>query len=73
MKALNVAALILVIVGGLNWGLVGALNFNLVSVLFGIDTVLTNIIYILVGAAAIYCAAMLKPFTSDSYTVKPST
>jgi len=47
-------ALILVIVGGLNWGLVGILNFNLVAAIFGAMTLITRIVYTLVGLAAIY-------------------
>lgn len=42
----------LVVVGALNWGLVGLLNFNLVNVVFG-SMGLENIIYILVGASAV--------------------
>lgn len=53
MKALHVIAWVLVIVGGLNWGLIGAFNFNLVMKIFGSGS-LTNAIYILVGLAAIY-------------------
>lgn len=49
-------ALILLIVGGLNWGLVGLLNLNLVSTLFG-ETVITTVVYALVGLAAVYTAA----------------
>ncbi|PIV25065.1 DUF378 domain-containing protein [Candidatus Berkelbacteria bacterium CG03_land_8_20_14_0_80_40_36] len=44
----------LVIVGGLNWGLVGLLEWNLVEAIFGISTVITKIIYDLVGLSAIY-------------------
>jgi uncharacterized membrane protein YuzA (DUF378 family) len=58
---LNVLALILVIVGGINWGLVGLFDFNLVSAIFGIDSWISNLIYILVGLAAIYCVVLLKP------------
>ena len=47
-------ALILVIVGGLNWGLVGILNFNLVAAIFGAMTLIARIVYTLVGLAAIY-------------------
>lgn len=43
----------LIIIGALNWGLVGAFNFNLVSMLFGADSILSNIIYILVGIAGV--------------------
>jgi uncharacterized membrane protein YuzA (DUF378 family) len=46
-------AAILVIIGGLNWLLVGALEFNLVTTIFG-DGMLTRIVYIIVGIAAIY-------------------
>lgn len=47
-------ALALVIVGGLNWGLVGAADFNLVAVLFGPASPLSRIVYLLVGLAALY-------------------
>jgi uncharacterized protein len=57
--------LILLIIGGLNWGLVALFNFNLVSALFGADTVLTNIIYILVGASALYVLASFATKSSD--------
>ncbi|WIM47556.1 DUF378 domain-containing protein [Methanosarcina mazei] len=50
----DLIALILVIVGGLNWGLVGLLNFNLVSAIFGEGSALSRIIYILVGLVALY-------------------
>jgi len=50
-------ALLLVIVGGLNWGLVGAFNFNLVAALFGPMSMLTRAVYVLVGLSAIYIAA----------------
>ena len=43
----------LVLIGALNWGLIGAFNFDLVSFLFGDMTVLTRIIYTLVGLSAI--------------------
>jgi len=57
MKAVNVIALVLVIVGGLNWGLIGLLDFNLVAAIFGVDSWFTNLVYILVGIAAIYSVA----------------
>jgi uncharacterized membrane protein YuzA (DUF378 family) len=47
-------AVILVIIGGLNWGLVGIFNFDLVRSIFGDMTVLSRIVYTLVGLAAIY-------------------
>ena len=50
----DLIALILVIIGGLNWGLVGLLDFNLVDAIFGAGSPLSRIIYILVGLAALY-------------------
>jgi uncharacterized protein len=47
-------ALTLIIVGGINWGLVGAFGFNLVEALFGWAPLLVTLIYILVGVAAVY-------------------
>jgi uncharacterized membrane protein YuzA (DUF378 family) len=47
-------ALILLIIGGLNWGLVGALNFDLVEMLFGDMSAVSRIIYVLVGISGIY-------------------
>jgi uncharacterized protein len=47
-------AFVLLIVGGLNWGLVGAFNFDLVATIFGDMTALSRIVYVLVGLAAIY-------------------
>lgn len=55
MKVIDAIAMILIIVGGLNWGLVGIFDFNLVSAIFGVDSVLSNIIYILVGISALWC------------------
>ena len=43
----------LVLIGALNWGLIGAFNFDLVSFLFGEMTLITRIIYALIGASAI--------------------
>lgn len=54
MKPLDLIAMILVIIGGLNWGLVGLLNMDLVALLFGSIPVLAQIIYILVGLSALY-------------------
>jgi uncharacterized membrane protein YuzA (DUF378 family) len=54
MRALNVLILVLLIVGGLNWGLVGLFDFNLVSAIFGDMTLLSRIIYVLVGISALW-------------------
>lgn len=59
MKTFNAIVLTLIIVGGLNWGLVGLFNFNLVDALFGTASAswFTRIIYILVGVSAIFAFA----------------
>jgi len=54
MKALNLITLILVIVGGVNWSLVGLADFDLVATLFGAGSILSRIVYVLVGASALW-------------------
>lgn len=51
-------AIILLVIGGLNWGLYGAFNFDLVAWIFGTLSVVSRIVYILVGLAAIYKIVM---------------
>lgn len=57
LNIVDVIALVLVIVGGLNWGLVGLMQYNLVEAILG-QTGLTGIVYILVGLAAVYLAVV---------------
>lgn len=52
-STLSLIAWILVVIGALNWGLVGTFDFNLVTAIFGTTTIATKVIYILVGVAAI--------------------
>ena len=53
METLQKTCLVLTIVGALNWGLIGLLDFNLVSTIFGSGTMLEKLVYILVGMAGI--------------------
>jgi uncharacterized protein len=53
MKVLNVATLILLIVGGLNWGFVGLLGFDLVAAIFGSGSILSRLVYTAVGISAV--------------------
>lgn len=57
MKNLGMIAQWLLIVGGLNWGLVGLANTNLVTMLLGEGSMLTTLVYVLVGASAVYTAS----------------
>ena len=54
MRPIDVIAAILLVVGGLNWGLVGFFNFDLVATLFGAGSIFARIVYVLVGLAAVY-------------------
>lgn len=54
MKALNTITLLLIIVGGLNWLLVGLFDFDLVAALFGEMSTLSRLVYVLVGLSATY-------------------
>ncbi|MFA5878186.1 MAG: DUF378 domain-containing protein [Candidatus Staskawiczbacteria bacterium] len=55
-KLFDAIAFVLVIIGGLNWGLIGILNIDLVAEIFGGLTTASQIIYTLVGLAALYLA-----------------
>ena len=54
MKILDSIALTLVIIGAINWGLIGFFGFNLVSALFGSMSMLSRIIYALIGISGLY-------------------
>ena len=56
MKIVYIIALVLLVVGGLNWGLVGFFGFDLVATIFGDASVLSRIVYSLVGISAVYVA-----------------
>ncbi|SDQ34535.1 DUF378 domain-containing protein [Carnobacterium viridans] len=66
MKALDSIALALLIVGGLNWLLVGLFEFDLVATIFGGQTsLLSKIIYIIVGLCALYSLKFFPLLNSD--------
>jgi uncharacterized membrane protein YuzA (DUF378 family) len=64
MKKLDILAIALVVIGGLNWGLVALAEFDLVATVFGLDfgqtNALTRVVYGLVGLSAIYLASQLR-------------
>lgn len=60
MKTLDIVAAVLLVVGGLNWGLVGIAQFDLVAALFGPMSSLSRTVYALVGIAAVYQALQLR-------------
>jgi hypothetical protein len=58
LNALDWIALILAIIGALNWGLVGLFKFDLVAAIFGDMSAVSRVVYVLVGIAALYMAAI---------------
>ena len=64
MKTLDILTTVLLIVGGLNWGLVGVAKFDLVAAIFGMHfgetSALSSVVYLLVGISALYQAASFK-------------
>jgi uncharacterized membrane protein YuzA (DUF378 family) len=72
MKAIDVVAAVLLVVGGLNWGLWGLFEFDLVAALFGGNTaIVSKLVYTLVGIAAVYQAISLKAI-QKRWNVSPS-
>ena len=59
MKIVDTTALILIIIGAINWGLIGLFRFNLVELLFGDMTVLARIVYSLVGISGLWGIKLL--------------
>lgn len=62
MKTLGIIALTLVIIGAINWGLVGIMSFNLVDAIFGIGSIWSKSIYVLVGLCGLYCLSFYGYF-----------
>lgn len=65
MKTLDYLALVLVIIGAINWGLIGFLGFDLVRVLFGDMTLLSRIVYAVVGVAGLYALSFFGRLVND--------
>ncbi len=59
MKVIDTIALILVIIGAIVWGLIGIFNFNLVDAIFGEMSIVSRIIYILVGISGLWAIKLL--------------
>ena len=59
MKVIDIIALVLIIIGAINWGLIGIFNFNLVETIFGGFNAFVRIIYTLVGIAGLWGIKLL--------------
>lgn len=67
-NVMDVIALTLVIIGAINWGLIGFLQFDLVAFLFGgMDSLLSRIVYALVGLAGLYSISLYGTKTVGDY------
>lgn len=66
MNMLDTLAYVLVVVGGLNWGLVGFFDYNLVDKIFGVGSGLSRTVYALVGLAALYMVYFLAKLSKKS-------
>ena len=73
MRSINLITLVLLIVGGLNWGLVGLFEFDLVAALFGEMSTLARIVYVLVGLSALWQIVPLVRGMSGAETRSPRT
>lgn len=65
MKIVDTIALILIIIGAINWGLVGLFNFNLVDTIFGTMSIISRIIYILVGISGLWGIKLIFDKVND--------
>lgn len=66
MKFLNYLALTLVIIGAVNWGLIGFFRFDLVAALFGNMTAFARIVYALVGLSGLYLIGFYRFIATDN-------
>lgn len=64
MRTLDVTALLLVVIGAINWGLIGFFQFDLVAALFGTMSAVTRVVYSLIGISGLYAISF---FAKDRY------
>jgi uncharacterized membrane protein YuzA (DUF378 family) len=72
----DLAIELLLIIGGLNWGLLGLFSFDLVSYFFGFGTAIARFVYVLIGVAAVLYFINNNPFNENLYSsshYKPQT
>lgn len=75
LKSLDVVVWSLLTIGGINWGMIGIFNIDLIAVLFGSMTMVTRLIYALVGISAIYEILGIKSIAhrwNIHYSTKPA-
>jgi uncharacterized membrane protein YuzA (DUF378 family) len=65
LKVIDYIALVLVIIGAINWGLIGFFQFDLVRFIFGNMTILARIVYALVGISGLYALSYFGRLKND--------
>lgn len=65
-RCFDYVALTIAIIGAINWGLIGFFNFNLVAFIFGNMSLLSRIVYALVGLAGLYCISFFGRISSST-------
>lgn len=66
LNTADIIGYVLIVIGGINWGLVGLFEFNLVDAIFGSGSIMARVVYSLVGLAAIYMIFPLVKLTSKT-------
>ena len=64
MSMVNAVALVLLIAGGVNWGLVGLFGFDLIAGIFGPGSAIARFVYAAIGLSALCCLALLPALSS---------
>jgi uncharacterized membrane protein YuzA (DUF378 family) len=67
MGAIDWLAMVLMIIGGINWGLIGLMNIDLVAAIFGDMTTASRAVYALVGLSALYSIYTLSKMAGDAH------
>ena len=70
MKTLDTIALVLVIIGAVNWGLIGFFSFDLVAAIFGDMSAFSRVIYALVGISGLYSISLVSKISERRHNVK---
>ena len=67
-RPLDWTALTLVIIGAINWGLIGLFRFDLVATLFGgMESAISRVIYVIIGLAGLYCLSLYMKVDDESH------
>lgn len=69
MRVIDKIALVLVIIGAVVWGIIGIFNFNVVDAIFGVDSIVSRIIYILVGISGLWAIKLLFDKQEEKYNL----